>query len=99
MVGRSCHSRAELDRAAAEGCRWATLSPIFVPTSKPGYGPALGAGAVAGAPLPVWALGGIGPDNAGDCLRAGASGVAVMGAILRAEDPADAVAAIQERLR
>jgi thiamine-phosphate pyrophosphorylase len=99
MVGRSCHSRAELDRAAAEGCQWATLSPIFVPTSKPGYGPALGAGAVAGAPLPVWALGGIGPANAGDCLRAGASGEAVMGAILRAEDPADAVAAIQERLQ
>jgi thiamine-phosphate diphosphorylase len=98
LVGRSCHSAAELARAAAEGCRWATLSPIFASTSKPGYGPTLGPASLVGAPLPTWALGGVDANNAGDCLRAGAAGVAVMGAVMGAADPAEAVARIQARL-
>jgi thiamine-phosphate pyrophosphorylase len=97
-VGRSCHNLSDLARAAAEGCRWATLSPIFASTSKPGYGPALGPAALAGAPLPTWALGGVDAANAGECLRAGAAGVAVMGAVMRAPDPATAVARIQASL-
>jgi len=97
-LGRSCHDRSELARAAAEGCGWATLSPIFASGSKPGYGPALGLGALSGVPLPTWALGGVGAANAGDCLWAGAAGVAVMGAVLRSPKPAGAVAAILARL-
>jgi thiamine-phosphate pyrophosphorylase len=42
IVGRSCHGLADIRRAAGEGCDYATLSPIFATTSKPGYGPALG---------------------------------------------------------
>jgi thiamine-phosphate pyrophosphorylase len=83
LVGRSCHSRADLDRAAAEGCDYATLSPIFESASKPGYGPALGVDALRDAPLPVYALGGVDRDNARACLDAGASGVAVMGAAMQ----------------
>jgi thiamine-phosphate pyrophosphorylase len=97
-VGRSCHNLPDLARAAAEGCEWATLSPIFASTSKPGYGPALGPAALAGAPLPTWALGGVDEANAAECVRAGAAGVAVMGAVMKAPDPAAAVARIQARL-
>jgi thiamine-phosphate diphosphorylase len=97
-VGRSCHNRPDLVQAAAEGCEWATLSPIFSSTSKPGYGPALGPAALTGTPLPTWALGGVDEANAAECLRAGAAGVAVMGAVMRAPDPARAVARIQARL-
>jgi len=93
LVGRSCHGRAEVAAAAAEGCDYALLSPIFPTASKPGYGPALGTGALADHPLPVWALGGIEPGNAASCLAAGAAGVAVMGALMRAEDPAVTAAA------
>jgi thiamine-phosphate diphosphorylase len=42
IVGRSCHDLADVRRAAAEGCDYATLSPIFATISKPGHGPALG---------------------------------------------------------
>jgi thiamine-phosphate pyrophosphorylase len=42
LVGRSCHDLADVRRAAAEGCDYATLSPVFATRSKPGYGPALG---------------------------------------------------------
>ena len=94
LVGRSCHDDGELVRAADEGADYATLSPVFPTSSKPGYGPALGAGVFARpAPLPVYALGGVNtPERAYACVAAGAAGVAVMGAVMRAADPASLVA-------
>jgi thiamine-phosphate pyrophosphorylase len=91
MVGRSCHSAADLAAAAWEGCDYATISPIFLTASKPGYGPALGVDALRDPPLPVYALGGIGPAQVQACRDAGATGVAVMGHVMRADDPAVAV--------
>jgi thiamine-phosphate pyrophosphorylase len=89
LIGCSVHDGAALARVAAAGADYATLSPIFESPSKPGYGPPLGlerlAAAAAGAALPVIALGGIDEANAGRCLAAGAAGVAVMGAAMRAE--------------
>jgi thiamine-phosphate pyrophosphorylase len=96
VVGRSCHRIADLRDAAAEGCSYATLSPIYASASKPGYGPALGPGALRNAPLRVLALGGVTASNAARCVAAGASGVAVMGEIMRAEDPAAVVATLLE---
>jgi thiamine-phosphate diphosphorylase len=88
LVGRSCHTPDELASAAAEGCDYATLSPIFTSPSKPGYGPLLGVEALTDPPLPVYALGGVDDHNAASCLAAGATGVAVMGAVMRSDDPA-----------
>lgn len=97
--GRSCHSRGDVARSAAEGAAWATLSPYALTGSKPGYGPPLPHGAYAGLPLPTFALGGITPANAAAAVAAGAHGVAVMGAVMRAGDPAEVVGSILERLR
>jgi thiamine-phosphate diphosphorylase len=86
LVGRSCHSAADLTRARAEGCDHVFLSPVSATASKPGYGPALGlAGLAELVPLgpPAYALGGIGPDDVPGCLAAGAWGVAVMGGVMR----------------
>jgi thiamine monophosphate synthase len=86
LVGRSCHSRAELEQAAAEGCDYATISPLFATASKPGYGPALGLeglAALARTGPPAYALAGITPEDVRGCRAAGAHGVAVMGAIMR----------------
>jgi thiamine-phosphate pyrophosphorylase len=85
--------------AAAEGVDYVTVSPVYPTPSKPGYGPALGKHtlsdltAIAGAP-PVYALGGVDTARAPECLAAGAAGVAVMGAVMAAEDPAAVVAAL-----
>jgi thiamine-phosphate pyrophosphorylase len=91
LIGISAHSASEATALLRAGADYVTLSPIFLTDSKPGYGPALGldalAAATATAPGPVIALGGITPDNAAQCLAAGADGVAVMGEIMRAADP------------
>jgi thiamine-phosphate pyrophosphorylase len=89
--GRSAHDAHEAQVAAEEGASYVTVSPVFLSASKPGYGPALGidglADLVVASAVPVFALGGVTPQNAHDCFAAGATGVAVMGAIMRAPDP------------
>lgn len=91
LFGRSAHNAAEVAACAAAGADYATLSPIFLTRSKPGYGPAVGLEELAGiageADLPIVALGGIGPEQAPPCREAGANGIAVMGEIMRADDP------------
>jgi thiamine-phosphate diphosphorylase len=104
LIGRSCHDEGELAAAAAEGCSYATLSPVFASRSKPGYGPPLGPARLrdlcAGAGLPVYALGGVETaGRAAQCRRAGAAGVAVMGAVMRASDPAAVVAELVDACR
>jgi len=102
LVGRSCHNAAELGRATAEGVDYATLSPVYESASKPGYGPALGIEGLrmlCGGALPVYALGGVDTaERAARCVGAGAAGVAVMGAVMRASDPAGLVAGLLDAL-
>jgi thiamine-phosphate diphosphorylase len=89
LVGRSCHSAAEVSRTVDEGCDYVTVSPVYPTSSKPGYGPALGPDGLAELcrpGLPTFALGGIVPESVAECLDAGAYGVAVMGPILRAPE-------------
>ncbi|MBC9823003.1 thiamine phosphate synthase [Terrabacter sp. MAHUQ-38] len=97
VVGRSCHGVADLVRAADDGLDYVTLSPVAASASKPGYGPALGyeglrttlatARRVRRTLPAVLALGGVEPHDAGRWVGAGADGVAVMGAVMRASDP------------
>ena len=95
LIGLSAHDLGEARRAAAAGADYATLSPVFASASKPGYGPALGLetlGEIAAVvDLPILALGGVTAARARDCLSAGAAGVAIMGAVMAAENPAAVV--------
>jgi thiamine-phosphate pyrophosphorylase len=92
--GRSCHNAEEVRRAVGGGASYLTVSPAAASQSKPGYGPAIGergvrrATDVAGE-VPVYALGGIDRHNAAAMVRAGAYGVAVMGAVMRSDNPAE----------
>jgi thiamine-phosphate pyrophosphorylase len=85
LVGRSCHG---IPKLSIED--YVTLSPVFATRTKPGYGPALGpevAATLAGE-VPWLALGGVdSPARAAACATAGAAGIAVMGAVMRASDP------------
>ena len=91
LVGVSAHTLRDVAAAAEGGANYVTLSPIFATSSKPGYGPALGLGAIAAAVrigIPVIALGGVDVATAAACRREGAAGMAVMGCLMRALDPA-----------
>ena len=91
IIGVSAHDLTEARRAAAAGADYVTLSPVFESASKPGYGPALGldslAAVVRAVELPVLALGGVTAERASACLEAGASGLAVMGEVMRPKTP------------
>jgi thiamine-phosphate pyrophosphorylase len=102
-IGRSCHTVGELV-AAEDAAHWVTYSPVFPTASKPGYGPALGldglaAGCRAVPDLPVIALGGVTPGRARQCVDAGAAGVALMGAVMGADDPGAVVRAVIDELK
>ncbi|GAA2520030.1 thiamine phosphate synthase [Pilimelia columellifera] len=102
LVGRSCHDAVDLAALASDwpgppAVDYAFVSPVYATESKPGYGPPVGVAGLAAlvriAPVPVVALGGISaPAQVTECLSAGAVAVAVMGAIMRADDPGAVVA-------
>ena len=65
------------------GADFVVFGPVFPTRSKKEYGPPLGVSKLSEvahelAPFRVLAIGGISNDNAGECLRAGASGVAAI---------------------
>src|SRR6267143_5993683 len=83
LIGVSTHSHVEARRERDAGADFVVFGPVFPTQSKKEYGPPLGIGKLSEvahelAPIPVLAIGGVSNDNAGECLRAGASGVAAI---------------------
>jgi len=80
-VGASCHSRTELERAAALGLDYALLGPVCETASHPGA-PALGwkrfSEWIEGLPIPVLAIGGVKPEDLQTAREAGAHGIAAL---------------------
>ena len=96
LIGLSVHSVQEARSVDSKRVDYVIAGPVFETQSKPGYGPVLGpeglALIVAACPVPVVAIGGIKPENVSDCLLAGAAGIAVIGGVMRSENPAEVVA-------
>lgn len=90
-VGRSVHSVEEALEMEEQGADYLLYGHIFPTGSKPGL-EARGLHALAEVAqkvkIPVIAIGGIGPEQVGAVLEAGASGIAVMSGIIDATDPA-----------
>ncbi len=78
-LAASCHDAAEMDLAEGLGVDFVTVSPILPTTTHPDAQP-LGwqraAELLTGFGQPAYLLGGLGPDDLGQALRAGAQGVA-----------------------
>jgi thiamine-phosphate diphosphorylase len=97
-VGRSVHSAEEARAVAPDALDYVELGTIFPSRSHPG-GQTLGLDAIRGAAgcgVPIVAVGGITPENAGAVIAAGADGVAVITAILGQRDPGAAAARLCE---
>jgi len=101
IVGRSTHTLAQAREADAEGADYVAIGPMY-PTPTKDAGPAAGTTVLrellAGVARPVVAIGGIGPDNVGEVVEAGARRVAVCSAVIAATDPAAAAAAIRRQV-
>jgi thiamine-phosphate pyrophosphorylase len=86
LLGRSAST---LEQALAADADYLGVGPIWETPSKDDAGPAIGLAGLRSiceaVSIPVVAVGGIDALNAGDCIRAGAAGVA---AIRAASDPA-----------
>lgn len=82
LVGVSCHSLADVREAQAAGANYAFFGPIYDTPSKRPFGPPQGLAQLvevcAAVRIPVIAIGGINAENAAECVRAGASGIAAI---------------------
>ncbi len=102
LIGASVHDIAEARAAESAGADFLLFGPVYETPSKRQYGPPQGLAALervsAAVSLPVFAVGGVTPGRVAEVTRTGAAGVAVIGAILAAERPADAVKAFLDAL-
>jgi thiamine-phosphate pyrophosphorylase len=102
LIGASVHSVADARAAEPEGADFLFFGPIYDTPSKRRYGPPQGLAVLervaSAVRLPVFAIGGVTPARVAELQRAGASGVAAIGAVLGAERPGDAVKAFLDAL-
>lgn len=99
IVGRSVHSVDAAVRAEKEGAGYLVVGPVFETASHPeaqAGGLEIIRKVVSATRVPVLGIGGITSKNAADVMRAGASGVAVISAILGAEFPGVAARELRE---
>ncbi|MEA2523748.1 MAG: thiamine-phosphate pyrophosphorylase, partial [Thermomicrobiales bacterium] len=94
VIGYSPETDEQTTQARDEGADYLGVGPVYGTVSKDDAGEAVGLETIRRrarlAAIPIIGIGGITPGNAGDVVRAGAFGVAVVGAILRASDPEQA---------
>lgn len=102
MVGRSCHSAADVAEARSGGADYGFVGHVFETESHPGQrglGPAGLRSLVSTAGgLPVIAIGGVTPARVAEVREAGAFGIAVLRGVWRAHHPGDAVSEYLSRL-
>ncbi len=96
IVGATVHNVQEALLAFEEGADYVGASPIFATKSKADAGKPIGISGLKkivralrerNARIPVIAIGGIDAKNAGEVMKAGADGIAVVSAITRAKNP------------
>ncbi|WP_019145302.1 thiamine phosphate synthase [Aeromicrobium massiliense] len=103
IVGWSLNELDQLDdEEQLAACSYVAVSPLWPTATKPDHETPWGLDGlrrvvdrVAGR-LPVVVIGGIGPAEAHEAVRAGADGVAVVSALTRADFPATAARALAE---
>ena len=98
IIGVSIHTLGEAETLDPAVLDYALAGPAFETTSKPGYGPEIGRKGLAEmagvARVPLLAIGGINTLRIAEIIATGCSGVAVMGGVMRAAEPAQEVRAL-----
>jgi thiamine-phosphate pyrophosphorylase len=103
LLGVSTHNLAEAQVAAEGGSDFLVFGPVFFTPSKAPYGEPVGLDALravrAAVRLPILAIGGIKTANLDQVLAVGADGIAVISAVISADDPTAAAQALLATLR
>jgi thiamine-phosphate pyrophosphorylase len=103
ILGVSAGSAEEARQAQADGADYIGASPIFSTPTKPDAPPAIGIEGLrrlaAAVRLPVVAIWGMNRENAAAMIGAGAAGVAVVSAIVAAEDVEAAARTIRRAIQ
>jgi len=91
LIGVSCHGSDSAVAAQAMGADFITYGPVYYTPSKAAYGPPVGLESIGEvAPLlriPLFAIGGINSGNVRTVISAGSHGIALISAIIAADDP------------
>ena len=96
MLGTSASSVEEARAGERRGAAYIGAGPVWATPSKPDADPPIGLGGLReiceAVSVPVIAIGGVDAANAGDCIEAGAAGVAVVRAAADARAVSEALA-------
>ncbi|MFA9558566.1 thiamine phosphate synthase [Evansella sp. AB-rgal1] len=100
ILGISAHSLEEAQRALAVGADYLGVGPVFPTTTKDDTEEVCGPQFIAqlrseGVEAPIVAIGGITKENAPEVVSGRADGLAIISAISKAADPADAAKQLQ----
>ncbi len=102
LVGATARDPDTARRHQADGASYVGVGPVYASASKAGLPDPLGPAGVervaAAVDIPVIAIAGITSARVPELLDAGAYGVAVIGAVAHAADPAAAAAELLEAL-
>ena len=102
IIGVSAETVADAVRAEKEGADYIGVSPVFATPTKTDAAPPLGLSGLrqmrAATKIPLVAIGGIHAGNARDVIRAGADGLAVVSAIVAADDPRAAATQLRQEI-
>lgn len=103
IIGVSTHSLQEAQEAEHDGADFVLFGPVYFTASKAAYGSPQGLPAlktiVDNISLPVYAIGGIKLENIEATKKLGVRGVALISAIVSAENPKKAAEQIRRQLR
>ncbi len=101
ILGVSVHSVEDAIAAARDGADYVTFGHVYPTWShqgEPPRGVRTLADVVEAVDVPVLAIGGVTVDRVPEVLATGCAGVAVISAVLGAEDPAEAARALRDAL-
>ncbi len=102
IVGVSAATIAEARAARDDGADYIGVGPIWGTATKADAGAAVGPGLITtlkgAVELPMVGIGGIGAGNAAQVIAAGGDGVAVVSAIVSADDPEAAARDLKARI-
>lgn len=102
LIGATCTTTEQARHAASAGADYIGFGPVFPTTSKANPASVKGlaglAEACAAVSIPVIAIGGITVERIRPVLETGAHGVAVMSAVVMAQDPRNATEQFRDEI-